>query len=70
MIGAESPEQGYGLTATGTTNEVDSFSSGDGESHLDSFIDGSGWTRDDLLVVLTAAEVLLVLVLLYLEVSE
>ncbi len=39
------------------------------ESHLDSFIEGSGWTREDLLLVLTLLEVVALTALAYSEVS-
>ncbi|MFD1588715.1 hypothetical protein ACFR9U_17185 [Halorientalis brevis] len=39
-------------------------------SHLDSFFDQSGWTREDVLVVAAMVQLLAWSVLLYLEVSD
>jgi len=40
------------------------------ESHLDSFFNSSGWTREDVLVIAAALQIGLWLALLYLEVTE
>lgn len=40
------------------------------ESHLDSFFNASGWTREDVLVIAAALQIGLWLALLYLEVTD
>ncbi|MGB9987316.1 hypothetical protein [Salarchaeum japonicum] len=40
------------------------------DSHLDSFFDASGWTREDVMVVAAGIQILMWMALLYLEVSE
>lgn len=60
--GGNAPEGGGGLEASVSTGPV--------ESHLDSFFDGSGWTREDMLVVLTLFELALFAMLVYSEVNS
>jgi hypothetical protein len=54
------------LSTTTNTAEVGQQSV---HSHLDSFFDGSGWTREDVLVVAAVVQLLAWGALLYMEVS-
>ncbi len=58
---AQATTMGSGLDSE---SDVQSF-----ESHLDSFIEGSGWTREDLLLILTLLEAAALAALVYSEVS-
>ncbi|GAA0648758.1 hypothetical protein [Salarchaeum japonicum] len=40
------------------------------DSHLDSFFSGSGWTREDIMVVAAGIQILMWTALLYLEVQK
>lgn len=80
MTGAGSPAPGYGLVGASVTTEgTDSSpettslqtSSDTSElSHLDTIFANSGWTREDILVVAAALDVVLFALLIYLEVGE
>jgi hypothetical protein len=53
--GGPATQEGAGTTEYTTT--------ADSRSHLDSFVDGSGWTREDLQLALRALQVALLVVL-------
>lgn len=61
---------GADYAATSTQGNSESLSADIEVSHLDSFFANSGWTREDLMLVLGTAQVLAWLALLYLEVRE
>lgn len=65
--GGQQPGGAGGLTTT--TNQAD-VGQQSVHSHLDSFFDQSGWTREDVLVVAAIVQLLAWSLLLYLEVSD
>lgn len=76
--GGFDPATGYGLTATSAATSqpdageasITTTSGQAGISHLDSFFEQSGWTREDVLVVAAALDVVMFALIIYLEVSE
>ena len=79
MTGGGSPAPGHGLTTASAATEQSSLggstplhatSDTSEVSHLDSFFQGSGWTREDVLVAVSVVELALWAILLYLEVTH
>jgi hypothetical protein len=69
----ETTDRLHTMTADAGTTEYSATGSNSGqsvESHLDSFIEQSGWTRQDLVTVATLLNSVLFLALLYLEVKR
>jgi hypothetical protein len=64
-IGGNSGQTGRAGLDTNVTT-----SSAELESHLDSFFDDSGWTREDVLVLAAAVQLGMWVALLYLEVTD
>lgn len=66
--GSTSPAQSPG--GVGTTVNVGQAGGQTVNSHLDSFFDSSGWTREDVMVVASAVQLLAWAALLYVEVQR
>lgn len=66
-MGAPTGGQSQGLDATVNTAAVGQQSV---NSHLDSVFDASGWTRDDVMVVAAAIQLLAWAALLWVEVNR
>jgi len=58
----ETPKQYHTMGATSSTAAS--------ASHLDSFFDGSRWTREDVMVVAATIQIVMWLALLYVEVKH
>lgn len=59
-----------GVTSVGTGSPEMTTTGQDVESHLDSFFNRSGWTREDVLVIAASVQIAMWVALLYLEVTE